>query len=371
MRRERLVVAGLQGPAYRRLRTGRQPRPVLNEKTAGGLQVTNAPTLTTKRRLLAGAAAGAAALALPRPGLAKMPLGQPQAPTFCRFKLGSAECTVVTDGQLPLGDLDALFLNITHEEIARELADNFLPTQNAVLEQNILVANFGDRVVLFDTGMGADHLSGSTTGKLLPTLRQAGIDPANVDAIVMSHAHIDHCGGLVGDNGALCFPNAQYFIGQADFDYWTDDAKIPANFLGRASFLAQARKNLLPVRERIHFYRDGEEILPGVTALAAPGHTVSHSIFMINSGGQQLCYIGDLAHHPVLLLEHPRTQFAFDTDPAQSAESRVRMLGMLSANRVPVLAYHFAWPGIGHVAVAGDGFRYFPVLPQMGGVTGL
>ncbi len=327
--------------------------------------------LTTKRRFLAGAAAGAAALALPRPGLAKMPAGLPQAPTFYRFKLGSAECTVVTDGQLPLGDPNASFVNITHEEIARELTDNFLPTQNAVLEQNILVANFGDRVVLFDTGMGADHLFGSTTGKLLGTLRQAGIDPANVDAVVMSHAHIDHCGGLVGDGGVLNFPNAQYFIGQADFDYWTDDAKIPAAYPARASFLAQARKNLLPVKERIHFYRDGEEILPGVTALAAPGHTVSHSIFMISSGSQQLCYIGDLAHHPVLLLEHPRTQFAYDTDPVQSAESRVRMLSMLAANRVPVLAYHFAWPGIGHVAAAGDGFRYFPVLPQMGAVTSL
>ena len=333
--------------------------------------MTEASIPTTKRRFLAGAAAGAAALALPRPSLAKMPMGQPQAPAFYRFKLGDAECTIVTDGPLPIGDPNASFLNITHEEIARELTGNFLPTQSAMLEQNILVANLGDRVVLFDTGMGADDLSGSTAGKLLPTLRQAGIDPANVDAVVMTHAHIDHCGGLVGDGGALNFPNARYYIGQADFDYWTDDAQIPAGFPGRARFLAQARKNLLPVRERTHFYRDGEEILPGVTALAAPGHTVSHSIFMVSSGNQQLCYIGDLAHHPVLLLEHPRTQFAHDTDPVQSSESRVRMLGMLAANRIPLLAYHFAWPGIGHVAATGDGFHYVPAVQQMGSVLAL
>jgi hypothetical protein len=85
---------------------------------------------------------------------------------------------------------------------------------------------------------------------------------------------------------------------------------------------------------------------------------------MINSGDKQLCYVGDLAHHPVLLLERPRTQFAFDTDPVQSAESRVRMLTMLAANRTPLLAYHFAWPGIGHVAKAGDGFQYFPLPVQ-------
>lgn len=325
-------------------------------------------SLLPRRQVLSGIAASGAMLTAPSLLHAKMPMGQPQSPYFYRFKLGDAECTVVSDGQLPLGDPNAAFLNTSKEEIARELHDNFLPADNAVLEQNVLVANFGDRVVLFDTGMGSDTLFGNGTGKLMSTLKLAGIDPANVDAVVMSHAHIDHCGGLIGDSGTPNFPNAQYFLGEADFNYWTDDSKIPANYPARPNFLAQARKNLLPVKDRIHFYKDHEEILPGITALSAPGHTVSHSIFMINSGGKQLCYIGDLAHHPVLLLERPRTQFAFDTDPAQSAESRVRMLTMLAASRTPVLAYHFAWPGIGHVAVAGDGFRYFPLAAQQASV---
>jgi glyoxylase-like metal-dependent hydrolase (beta-lactamase superfamily II) len=213
--------------------------------------------------------------------------------------------------------------------------------------------------------MGSNKLFGPTTGKLPTTLRQAGIDPANVDAVVMSHAHVDHCGGLIADDGSRHFPNAQFFIGEPDFQYWTSDEKIPANYPARGNFLGTARKNLLPVKEQTHFYKDHEQILPGVTALSAPGHTVSHTIFMIESGGQQLCYIGDLAHHPVLLLERPRTHFLYDTDPAQSAESRVRMLDMLAANRIPLLAYHFAWPGIGHVAKAGDGFHYFPEAMQM------
>jgi glyoxylase-like metal-dependent hydrolase (beta-lactamase superfamily II) len=317
----------------------------------------------SRRAVLAGMTAGAA-LSLPGMARAKLPAGQPQAPYFYRFKLGDAECTIVSDGQLPLGNPSAAFLNITKEEIARELHDNFLPADNAVLEQNVLVANLGDRVVLFDTGMGTDALFGASTGKLMGTLKQAGIDAAGVDAVVMSHAHIDHCGGLIADDGSPNFPNAQYFIGEPDFAYWTDDSKIPADYPARPHFLSQARKNLLPVKDRLHFYKDNEEIVPGVTVLSAPGHTVSHSIFMINSGGKQLCYIGDLAHHPVLLLEHPRTHFAYDTDPVQSAESRVRMLSMLAANRTPLLAYHFAWPGIGHVAKAGDGFQYFPLPVQ-------
>jgi hypothetical protein len=107
-----------------------------------------------RRTVLGGIAASGAMLTLPGMAHAKMPTGLPQAPYFYRFKLGDAECTIVSDGQLPLGDPTAAFLNITKEEIARELRDNFLPADNAVLEQNVLVANFGDRVVLFDTGMG-------------------------------------------------------------------------------------------------------------------------------------------------------------------------------------------------------------------------
>ncbi len=324
--------------------------------------------LPTRRRLLSTAGFGAAALALPGAALAKAPLGLTQAPYFYRFKLGTAEATIVSDGPLPLGDPNASFLKIDKAEIGRELTDNFLPTNNAVLEQNILVLNFGERVVLFDLGMGTSRVFGPTTGKLMASLRQAGIDPASVDALVMSHAHIDHCGGIMADDGSRNFPNAQLYLAQSDFDYWTNDATIPATYPARKDFLGQAQKNLLPNRDRIHYFKDGEQFLPGITAMAAPGHTVGHTIFMIQSGNDQLCYIGDLAHHPVLLLEHPRTQFAFDTDPAQSAESRVRMLSMLAANRTTLLAYHFAWPGIGHVAKVGDGFRYFPEPLNMAAV---
>lgn len=325
---------------------------------------------TPRRTFIAAALAAPAVLAW-RSAVAKMPMGLAQAPYFYRFRLGEAECTVVTDGQLPLGDPNAAFVNITADEISRELVANFLPTKNAVLEQNVLVVNFGDRVVLFDTGMGGDTLFGRTTGQLLPSLKAAGIDPAAVDAVVMSHAHIDHCGGLVGAGGAPNFPNAQLFIGEPDFAYWTDDAQVPANYPARANFLKQARSNLLPLKDRITFYKHEQEILPGVTALSAPGHTVSHSIFAITSGSSGLAYIGDLAHHPVLLLENPRTQFVYDTDPVQSAESRVRYLDMLAANRMAILAYHFAWPGLGHVSKAGGGFRYHPEPVNLEGVNAL
>jgi glyoxylase-like metal-dependent hydrolase (beta-lactamase superfamily II) len=314
-------------------------------------------TMLSRRHLLQGGSAMMAAGLAGTPAFAKAPLLGTQAPYFYRFKLGSAEATVVSDGPLPLGDPTKAFLGLTNEEIARQLSSNYLPLENAVLEQNALIVNTGNQVVLFDTGMGSAKDFGPTTGKLLGSIKQAGIDPKDVDAVVMSHAHIDHLGGNVGEDGKSNFPNAQFYIQQSDLEFWTDE-KLAGGPL--KSFLAQAKKNLLPVRDRIVFFKDGQEFLPGITAIAAPGHTVGHTIFNIQAGGKSMAYIGDLTHHPVLLMEKPLTEFAYDTDPKQSAQTRVRLLTMLAANKTPIVAYHFAWPGYGHVAKQGDGFRYFP-----------
>jgi glyoxylase-like metal-dependent hydrolase (beta-lactamase superfamily II) len=322
---------------------------------------------TLSRRLFLGGTSVVAGAGF-NTGFAKAPILNAQAPYFYRFKIGTAEATIISDGVLPLGDPLTSFLGPPKEEISRMLTDNFLPTDNAVLEQNILVLNTGDRVVLFDTGMGISTLFGPTPGKLVSTLKASGIDPADVDAVVMSHAHIDHCGGLMSAGNTRNFPNAQYYITQSDYEYWTDPEKVGPSL---KPFLEQAQRNLTPNRDRIIFIKDGQEFLPGITAIAAPGHTVGHTIFMINAGGKSLCYIGDLTHHPVLLMEKPLTEFAYDTDSKLSAQTRVRMLNMLAANKIPVLAYHFAWPGVGHVAKQGDGFRYYPLGMDMGGVSSI
>jgi glyoxylase-like metal-dependent hydrolase (beta-lactamase superfamily II) len=309
----------------------------------------------SRRRLLQGGAAIAGLAGAP--AFAKAPMLGTQAPYFYRFKLGSAEATIVSDGPLPLGDPHKNYIGLTAAETDKQLTDHFLRLDDTVLEQNILVLNTGDRMVLFDTGLGSLKLFGPTTGKLMSTLKQAGIDPKDIDAVVMSHAHIDHLGGCMADDGSRNFPNAQYYITQSDFDFWTDEKKVGPDL---KVFWETAMKNLAPNRDRIVFIKDGQDFLPGIQAIAAPGHTVGHTIFMISSGGKQLCYIGDLTHHPVLLMEKPLTEFAYDTDPKQSAQSRVKMLNMLATNRISLLAYHFAWPGVGHVAKQGDGFRYYP-----------
>ena len=311
------------------------------------------PSLS-RRSLLAGAGltmAGAYTGGLwTAPARAKAPFATAQAPYFYRFPHGKFQMTMVSDGPLPLGDPSGAFLGTSKEEVSKMLTDNFLSPTNAVLEQNILVVNTGDKMYIVDTGMGTSTMFGPTTGKLLTTLKAAGIDPADIDGILATHAHCDHVWGIMNDNGKPNFPNAQIYISQADFDFWTDEAKLsmkdPAYM---KPFVEGARKNLLPVRDRIVFVKDGQEFVPGIQAMSAPGHTVGHTIFMITSEGKSIAAIGDLTHHHILLVEKPRLEFAYDTDPKQSAGSRVRILDMLAANKIPLVAYHFTWPGHGHV----------------------
>jgi len=259
--------------------------------------------------------------------------------------------------QLARGRPKGTFIGVPDDEVKKMLSDNFLSPDNVVLEQNSPIVNTGDKLILFDTGMGTAKNFGPTTGRSQKSMKEAGIKPEDIDAVVFSHAHIDHIGGVVDESGKVLFPNAQFYIAQSDLEFWTDESKAGGPM---KDFIVHARKNLMPVRDRIVFFKDGQEFLPGVQAIAAPGHTVGHTIFMVTSNGKSFAYLGDLTHHPILLLEKPRMQFSYDTDPAQAAETRVKLLDMIAANKTPVLAYHYAWPGVGHIAKTAEGFHYYP-----------
>lgn len=311
----------------------------------------------TRRSVLAlGAGLGATTM-LGETMLAKAPKLGTQPSYFYRFDLGNAEVTVVSDGPLPLGPPKGTFIGVPDDAVKKMLSDNFLSPENVVLEQNSPIVNTGDKLILFDTGMGTAKDFGPTTGRQQKSMKEAGIKPEDIDAVVFSHAHIDHIGGVVGEDGKVLFPNAQYYISQSDFDFWTDESKAGGPL---KAFILHARKNLLPIRDRLVFYKDGQEFLPGVQAIAAPGHTIGHTIFVVTSNGKSFAFLGDLTHHPILLLEKPRMQFSYDTDPAQAAETRVKLLDMIATQKIPVMAYHYAWPGVGHIAKTGEGFHYYP-----------
>lgn len=285
-----------------------------------------------------------------------------QAPYYYRFTFGEADISVVSDGPLALGPPGSNFLGVTEQEALRMLERHFLPTDDIVLEQNVPVIDLNGRRLLFETGMGDVKVFGPRTGQLQKRLHAAGIDPASIDAVVLSHAHIDHVGGICRDDGTPLFPNAQVYVSERDFKDWTDESRLDTSF---GNQIVVARKNLLPVRDRLVFFRDGEEFLPGVQAVASPGHTFGHHCFMITSAGKVFCMLGDLTHHPVLLMERPLMEFLYDSDPKLSAQSRVRILGMLADQKIPIMSYHFAWPGLGHIGRDGEGFRYFPAPMQL------
>lgn len=319
------------------------------------------PSEPSRRAVLSGLAA-ATASGLSHPALASAPMAHAQVPAAYRFKLGGFECTVVSDGPLRLGTFSPEFFEgYTQERIDEILAANFLDKNNFVVEQNALVVNTGGKLVLIDTGIGHRKVYGPHSGRLLANLRAAGIDPASIDVIALSHAHPDHVWGLVGEDGKPNYPNAQIHITQADLDYWTDEAKLSHPGFGRA--IGPIRDTLLPLRDRINFLEDGQDVVPGVQALSTPGHTVGHTSFVVSSQGSSIVNIADLGHAPTLQMENPRAEFTRDTDPKQGVATRLRVFDMVTSQKIPILAYHFPWPGIGHVAKHGDGYRY--VAEQM------
>jgi glyoxylase-like metal-dependent hydrolase (beta-lactamase superfamily II) len=311
----------------------------------------------TRRTALIGGTAALGLMSSPS-AIAKAPFARTQAPYFYRFPIGDFQATVVSDGTLSLGDPSGALKGLTKEEITQALTDNFLPVDNIKLEQNVVVLNTGARLALFDSGMGTSRMFGPTTGRLLANLKDAGINPASVDDVICSHAHIDHVGGLADPRGKRYFPNATVNIAKADYDFWTDEKNSTSGPVGQV--IAHARQNLLPYKGRIKFFEDGKDVIPGVQAMSAPGHTVGHTIFVIKSGSKVLVYTADIAHHQILLTEKPKTQFAYDTDPQQAVQSRLRVFDMIASQRLPMLAYHFPWPGYGHLARHGDGYRYHP-----------
>lgn len=311
------------------------------------------------RRMLLAAAASAPLLGI-RAADAAAPFLNTTAPAFYRFKLGTFEVTVVSDGPLVLPPPDQVMSEAPRADIESMLKAARLPTDTWIGPQNLLVVNTGRNLVLFDTGMGdRSKAMGPNNGHLMRNLVEAGIDPASIDTVCITHAHIDHCWGLVDARDRLNFPNAKVAISQADFDFWTQESLL--NNPATRDFVLYTRTNLLPVRDRLMPVRDGAEVVPGITAIATAGHTAGHHSYLIQSEGRKLLNTGDVAHHPVLQLRHPDWKvIAWDSDPAVGSVTRRRVLSQLAADGTPAIFYHFPFPGIGVVAPQGDAFTWLP-----------
>ena len=191
------------------------------------------------------------------------------------------------------------------------------PAHDAVrVEQNCLLLETGGKRVLFDNGLGSEKLYGPDSGKLLASLAEAGVEPASIDAMVLTHAHSDHCWGTMGDDGAPISP-MPCCIFQAPMSYWQSNP--PGERRQRS--IAGVRKHLLPLRDRMRFIRDGEEFLPGVQAWFTPGHTPGHMAFLFSGGW---CLTGDVAFHDPISYAFPEAESAFDVDPQLAVATPAR-----------------------------------------------
>ena len=292
------------------------------------------------------------------------PMVKTSAPGFHRMMLGDFEITALSDGTVAL-PVDKLLTNTRPGQVDKALAAAFVkaPLETSV---NAYLVNTGSQLVLVDTG--AAGLFGPTLGKLLVNLKAAGYQPEQVDAVVITHMHADHVGGLMaGDK--LAFPNATVHADKHDADFWLSQAKLDKASADAKGFFQGAMASLNPYVKAGKFKPfDGDtELVPGVRAQAARGHTPGHAIYVVESKGQKLVLWGDLMHVAAVQFAEPSVTIQFDTDSKAAATQRKKAYADAAKNGYWVAASHLAFPGIGHVRAEGKGYRFVPanysVLP--------
>jgi len=273
--------------------------------------------------------------------------------TSYHFNLGAFDCLAVADGthDYPLKNF---FANASSAQVEAALRDRGQPVDYIRTPYTNLYVDTGTHRVLVD--MGAGSLS-PTTGRLAGNLRAAGIDPLEIEAILITHAHPDHVGGTLDEAGEPIYPNARYYIWKGEWDFWTSDLafeKVPE------MFVSVARGQLQPVLDQLVLLEREGEVMPGVGMLSAPGHTPGHTVISFASGGERLLYISDTVLHP-LHLEHPDWTPIYDVYPDQAAASKRRIFDLAADEGALVLGQHFApFPSIGRVSKVGEGWRWVP-----------
>jgi glyoxylase-like metal-dependent hydrolase (beta-lactamase superfamily II) len=283
------------------------------------------------------------------------------------FKVGAFECIAVSDGTYkytpPTFPPPAAFLfsNAPRGDLEHTLRQhNIQPEQWAewISPYICLLVNTVQHRVLVDTGAnGLDP----NTGRLLQNLQAEGIALEDIDMVILTHCHPDHIGGNTLDQGTLAFPNARFAMWKAEWDFWTSEqAEESLDEHIREVLLRVARKNLPPIQGRLDLIEREREIVPGIQAIAAPGHTPGHMALAISSEGEHLLCISDTVLHPIHL-EHPEWCAAVDFAPDQVVATRRHILNRASNDKALVLAFHFPFPGLGYVIKKGEGWQWQPI----------
>jgi glyoxylase-like metal-dependent hydrolase (beta-lactamase superfamily II) len=317
---------------------------ILNRRTL----LTVAPAALCAPALLAGAA----------PVLAKAPLVNAVTPAFYRFKLGEFEITALHDGE-GARPLDASFVkNAPLEAVQKTLSDNHLPTDKILITFTALLVNTGSKLVLIDTGF-ADN-GGPSNGRVAAALKAAGYTPDQVDVVLLSHFHGDHLQGARLKDGKLTYPNAEIMVPEPEWAFWMDDAKMAAAPDAMKGAFGGVRRVLAPAAKDVKRFKWGDEVVTGITAVEAAGHTPGHTAFAIVSGNAKLMYVADITNNPLLFATNPEWKIMFDMDADKAIATRKRILDMAATDKFRVSFYHASFPATGFISKEGAGYRYVP-----------
>ena len=272
--------------------------------------------------------------------------------TFQRRTVGDLTVTVVSDGYIEIGP-DKL-RNIEPAEAERRLtAATGSPAIRSSV--NTFLVQGGGRTVLLDTGAGTSM--GPTMGRLLDNLAAAGVQPGDVDTVIMTHMHPDHTGGLATPDGAAVFPNADLALDAAEAAFWFSAETLARAPAAMRPYVQGAQDAAAPYGERTV---TADSPAPGIARVSLPGHTPGHCGYRIDSAGQSLLIWGDIMHVPDLQAADPSVCMAYDIDPAAAEASRRCMLDMVSADRTLIAGMHLHFPAFHTVERAGAGYRMVP-----------
>jgi glyoxylase-like metal-dependent hydrolase (beta-lactamase superfamily II) len=286
-----------------------------------------------------------------------------------RFRLGEFECTVLWDGYIH-HSYDGIFPNADPAEMARLQAEHRLASDHIPMDLNPVVVNTGDRLFLIDAGMGrTSTMFGDRMGRLMENMAAAGIEPGQIDVVLMTHLHPDHSFGLINPDGSAAFPNADLYGTETDWAEWTDPANLQRNDF-RAPWTSGTLDAVAPYRDRLTLFQPGATLFPGVTTYSVAGHAAGMCAYIFESAGERVVFTGDVAHHQVFDPYHPEWFFHmdFDTDPAQGAAAKAAIFAKVADEGIRFHSYHFPYPGLGDITRAPDGtFRFHaePVNPRL------
>jgi glyoxylase-like metal-dependent hydrolase (beta-lactamase superfamily II) len=281
-------------------------------------------------------------------------------PETFRFQVGSFSCIAIQD-DAPRYPLGMFLTNLAKEQYEPELLQRGEDSQYIELPYTCLFINTGQERVLVDTGVGVER-SRPSSGKMLPLLRAEGVEPHEIGTVILSHGHPDHIGGTLNDAGQPAFPNARYVMFRKEWDFWMSNPsleELPVDEGFKKGMLASAQKNLPGVKAQLDLVEPDTEIVPGIIAIAAFGHSPGQMGLAISSAADRLLFVADSIVHP-LHLEYPEAIGMTDHLPSQMVETRIRLLEKAAQEKSLVSTSHLAFPGLGYVTPKRNRWEWRP-----------